>query len=109
MAVRSKRLWGPTAVGTGNTVVYTCPAGETALLKHISLANVTALSQTLRLRLNGTNQTDNIVDVAIPSTSAIQLTDLFIVLHPGDVLRAISSSANCIVTGYGAELEGVAD
>ena len=109
MAVRTKRLFGPLEPTLTGGIVFTGPAGETTIIKHLSVANVVAVSCNLRLRLNGTSQVFNILDQNVPSTSAIQLTGLFIVLQPGDVLRALSAPLGLDLTAYGTELEGVAD
>lgn len=109
MAVRSKRLFGPTSVSTGSTLVYTCPAGETALLKHLSIANLAALGNTWSLRLNGTGGAQTIAAGTVPAGEAVQLTGLFVVMHPGDTLRCTAGQASVALTAFGAELEGVAD
>lgn len=110
MAVRTKRLWDPTQVSTSNLILYTGPAGETTILKHLSVTNIVGSLSNVRLRLNGTSQSANIMDFNQASTSGQQFTGLFIVLQPGDVLRAIASVVDSvIITGYGTQLEGVAD
>lgn len=108
MTVRSTRLWAPTAVGAANVTLYTCPSGVTALLKHLTVVNNTASGGWVRLRLNGTSQDQNIHDGTVGSTTGTHYVGLFIVLEPGDVLRAIASATGFIVTGYGSELAGVA-
>lgn len=109
MAVRSKRLFGPEPIGTTSELIYTCPAGETALIKHLSLFNQGALTATVVIGINGIGANQNVVSTQVGAGLASQLTSLFIVLHPGDFLRANCSAGNFTVTGYGAELEGVAD
>jgi len=109
MAVRSKRLWGPVSIGTTLSLVYTAPDGETTLLKHLALVNSSAVPNLLSLRLNGTGGADTIVAELVPGQGSVQLTGQFIVLQPGDQLRAIAGSASVFVSGFGAQLEGVAD
>lgn len=109
MAVRSKRLFGPTQVSTTIVALYTCPAGETALLKCLT-AGVGSIGGTqVRLYLNGNGVTNQLAQLGVGNGESIVLTDLFIVLHPGDVLRGSASTGNLTITGFGAELEGVAD
>lgn len=109
MAVRSKRLFGPLTVTTANTLAYTCPAGRTALLKWLSAANVAALGATLISGyINGTLGGQLVLQQAVPNGLDLQLP-LWIVLHPGDIFRLKAGQASLIVSGFGAELEGVAD
>lgn len=109
MAVRSARLFGPTQVSTSNLILATVPAERTWILKHLAVANISGSSSSLRLRLNGTAQQANIWDEGVPSTAADNYLGLFIVLEAGDVLRGIASVADSlIVTGFGADLVGVA-
>jgi len=109
VAVRSKRLWGPTSVGTTAVVLYTCPAGETALLKGVHAFNPGALGVTVTYTLNGTGNSNTILTTSSSSGNINADREQWIVLHPGDVLRAVGSAGTTYVTGFGAELEGVAD
>lgn len=109
MAVRSKRLWGPTTVSTSAVTLYTCPAGETAIIKQVSHFNTGVVQQAVSLGINGTGNGQLVVVMSTAATSTTNLLEQFIVLHPGDTLRAIANAGNATVTGYGAELEGVAD
>lgn len=109
MGVRSKRLWGPTTVTTATSIVYTAPAGETTLVKLITAVNIAALGSTLlSLRINGTLGGQLVGQKVIPNGQD-QWIEGFLVLQPGDILRATASQASLIVSGFGAELEGVAD
>lgn len=109
MAVRSKRLWNPTVVGVTDVVLYTCPAGETALLKCLTLVNNAAVNTSLIVKLNSVSNSGAIVEATVNNGVSEYYPDLFVVLHPGDVLRAVAGLASVIVTGFGAELEGTAD
>lgn len=109
MAVRSKRLWAPTTVSTANVVLYTAPAGETTLVKLITVCNIAALGSTLfSLRLNGTGGAQLVAQVSIPNGGDAWVEG-FLVLQPGDILRGQAGQPSLIVSGFGAELEGVAD
>lgn len=109
MAVRSKRLFGPTTIGVVSVTLYTAPAGETALVKLLTAVNVALVGSTsLQLRLNGTSGA-NLIAIANVPNGADQWLEGFVVMQPGDVLRGIASQASIICTGFGAELEGVAD
>lgn len=109
MAVRSKRLFGPVQVGTTIVPIYTCPDGETALLKTFLAVVGSITNATVRLHLNGNGATNQLLQEVVPNGVGLVLTELFIVLHPGDVLRGSASGGNLTLTGFGAELEGVAD
>lgn len=109
MTTRSKRLFGPTTVSTTHVLLYTCPAGETAILKHIVFVNGGPLAASAALRLNAQLGTAQMTTAVVPATGDVSRTDQFIVMHPGDTLYGISGAANLIYSGFGAELEGVAD
>lgn len=89
--------------------LYTCPAGETALLKTLCWVNNAIVANLVVLRLNGNTNASAIDRVNLQGNEALVNDELFIVLGPGDVLSAIATQASCIMTGFGAELEGVAD
>lgn len=109
MAVRSKRLFGPEAVAAANEVVYTSPAGETTIIKHLSFANTALVANTVSLRINASGGGATIGAWPVAGQGAEQVPDLFIVLQPGDTLNASATQSSMIVTGFGAQLEGVAD
>jgi hypothetical protein len=109
MPVRSKRLAGPQAVGTANSLLYTGPAGETTLLKQITLANTSPLANTIALKLNGTSGSQTIFFETVGGSQASHLDGLFVVLQPGDTLHGQAGAATMIVALFGAQLEGVAD
>ncbi len=109
MAVRSKRLFGPVEVTTGAILLYTVPAGETALLKHleVGVGGVTGTSISFFIGTATNNHRCHLVNVTNGLWSSER--DLFIVLQPGDELRALTSAGTVTASGFGAELEGVAD
>lgn len=110
MAVRTKRLFGPITVTAATAVVYTCPAGETAIIKNLSFADQGAASPTIRLYINGTGVAARIASAPIQSGQWNLADSLFIVLSDGDELyMSANVASNTTVCGFGAELEGVAD
>lgn len=109
MGVRSKRLFGPVVTSTGATALYTCPAGETALLKYLSFQNPGAVANVGVVRIGANVPANTVAVVNVPAGGATSLVDQFIVLHPGDELRIAASLGTLNVSGHGAELEGVAD
>jgi len=109
LPVRSKRLWGPTTVGVSGAVLYTVPAGETALVKTISIVNTFAVNNNFSLYLGTINPANLIFEASIDEANSLLLPGLFIVAHPGETIRGQAGNASCIVAGFGAELEGVAD
>lgn len=109
MAVRSKRLFGPTSVAASQVLVYTCPAGETAILKQLTVHNPGALPQVFTMRLNGSNAANTILAESIEAGLATHLEGLFIVLSGGGTLHVAGAAVGLFVAGFGAELEGIAD
>ena len=108
-AVRSKRLFGPTTVGTTGTVVYTCPAGETALLKDLEVGPGGAAGMVVVFYIGALSVDNRVHQVTLASNAWSSERGAFIVLHPGEQLRVASSIGTVSVSGHGAELEGVAD
>ena len=109
MAVRSKRLWGPLAVPPVLTVVYTVPAGETALVKSLAIHNANAAAQGIAISLNGTAPQDRVTNIPAAGNSGIQINGLFWVFHPGDQIYVSAALGLIYMSAYGSELEGVAD
>lgn len=108
MPVRTKVLAGATATTT-LTAIYTCPDGETAILKSITSAKTAAgaVSMDLTILRDGTSRV--VWREQHPVTSSVTYHDVWIVLQPGDVLRAQTDSGTCNLWLSGTELEGVAD
>ena len=109
MAVRSKRLFGPVAIGTATSPIYTCPAGETALLKSLWLWPTGPTVSAVSVFINGTAAANQIGLIIVPNSAEIRLAGQFLVLHPGDTLTLRTNLGTATVAGFGAELEGVAD
>lgn len=108
MAVRSKRLFGPLVVGTTPSLVYTCPAGKTAILKGLWLWPSSPTVTGIDMFVNGTSGLNHIAHVVTPNSGDIRLTDIFFVLNPGDTLYLSSSVTGTSFIAFGAELVGVA-
>lgn len=110
MAVRSKRLFGPTAVSNASSVIlYTCPAGETALIKHVEVGPGGIGGTDVTVYLNASAPNNRIHVHRIGNGDWHTERSIFWVLHPGDTLRAITNLGTVVMSGFGAELEGVAD
>lgn len=111
MAVRTKRLASGRITTATATVIYTCPAAETAIVKQIWLFNVNASTP---------NEVGVLFDVAsnaqtpfwedtLVQREGIWL-DIWTVLLPGDRLGlkcSVAGGVNFLVSG--TELEGLAD
>lgn len=107
MAVRTKRLaQGTRAAGT-DAVVYTCPAGETAILKDIRFWNNTTGSVRSLVYVDSGPALCLILDVTAPAGEARGLA-VWVVLAPGDTLRVASLSGQTNFRLSGTELSGVA-
>lgn len=109
MAVRSKRLVDPVLAVAAPAVIYTCGSGETTLVKFASIYNPNAAATTVVLTLNGV-LLGNVLAVIPAAGLAGAMATMFLVLHPGDVVRvSCAGAAGAVVSLHGAELEGVAD
>lgn len=109
MAVRSKRLWGPVDSGTGGGVVYTCPAGETALIKQIEVGAGAATGTIVSFYIGAAASGNRVHIVTLAAGQWASQPGLFLCLHPGETLRVVTSTGTVTSSGHGAELEGVAD
>lgn len=109
MAVRSKRLFGPTALGAASAVVYTAPSGETAIVKELSFSNAAALAQNVTLWIGAAVAANIIGGVTVPAGSVLLVPNQFLCLSAGEQLRMQYSGVGGTVAGHGAELEGIAD
>lgn len=106
MTTRTSRL----AVGNSTTsavvVVYTCPAGKTAIVKDVRLYAGSSVGRAVFLaRHSGTDV--SIIDEPMTASSVTQKQG-FIVLEPGDQLAVYSSTNTFAFWASGAELAGVA-
>lgn len=109
MAVRSKLLAAYVTVGSGNVSIYTVPAGETALLKQLSIVNTQQglpQSCTVRATINGTDKIFVSRQIAGGEDEQISLFHCF---PPGVVIKVGAPVAGVHFLLSGAELEGVAD
>lgn len=108
MAVRTKVL----AVGTGSSVLttlYTCPAGETAILKSLSLAKLAAGAVSFDVSILRAGTPRVVFREQFPLTSTVVHREVWIVLMPDDQLRVQTDTGSVTVWASGTELEGVAD
>jgi hypothetical protein len=109
VAVRSKRLWGPTAVSTLPITLYTSPDGETTLIKCLTLVNNAIVQNVVLFRVNNDLALSNLQAWTIPGSGSVLERDTFIVLQPGESIRAVATQSATVSCGFGAQLEGVAD
>lgn len=110
MAVRTKQLANGVATTT-LTTIYTCPAGETCIVKEIHFYNpVGGATTALFFRaLIGGNARGVFIQSGLAANTG-SWVDMWLVLQAGDQLQVSatpSSAVQFIVSG--TELEGVAD
>ena len=111
MAVRSRRLMGPTLITSNRTLTarYTVPADRTAIIKTLAITNTdTVNAQGMYVRLNGTSGAASrfIGYFEIAKNSSVVL-EHEIILNPGDFIALTPSPHDIIVwTLMGALLEG---
>jgi hypothetical protein len=111
MAVRTKQLASGRSTSATPAVVYTVPAGETAIVKSWNLFNINATTGTLVQILVDTATNNQTVYTEINMAARTRVAELaWLVLPPGAEI-AISNSAAVGVNFWisGTELEGVAD
>lgn len=109
MAVRSRRLGGPTFLTvTTDVLIYTVPADRTALIKSVSIANNSAGSAAIRVGIGGTGTGAVILRTGtVAATSGLVLVGLDLVAMPGEAVYVAASVANALtVSLHGAQLLG---
>ncbi len=108
--VRSKRLWGPTGITSAGTLLYTAPAGETALIKSIAFGASGGSGSGFTFYIGSVTAAHLLYLVSWGVGNPTRMDGLFWVLQPGEELRAVlNGTGTSYCTGFGAELEGVAD
>lgn len=107
LPVRSRRFFGPVVlVAATTTLVYTVPAGRTAIFHAIEMMNAGVAAAFIDLRVNGTTSADRFLVASIPAVSNLDLYDRLI-LNPGDTLYARSGVATTVsILGCGSLLDG---
>jgi len=111
MPVRTKLLAAGRVSTATTTVVYTVPAGETAILKSIKLANVnttTAVTAVILMDAGAFNQT--IFQRHFLDANTDDYVDLWVVCPPGcEIAILLNTAIGVNFWLSGTELEGVAD
>lgn len=106
MAVRSRRVAGPTTLATSSGVIYTVPAGRTLIVRSITLYNRGANSTSSLVMINGTTGAECIWLVSLATQTSTSFV-VPLVLNPGDVLRAHTTQATHVaMTVFGSLLLG---
>jgi hypothetical protein len=88
--------------------LYTCPSGETTIVKDVRVTTVSGSPSRAGLRVISGPTYIDLVDQALASGS-VGLSGLFVVLRPGDQLAGFSLGGTVGMWVSGAELEGLAD
>ena len=111
MAVRTKHLFGPVEIAAGATAtVYTCPSGETAIIKYITMVTASAVAVSGKMWIGSVANNKLVAWKNFGGTGDIASTfPGFMVLQPGEVLIAGAVTGAITFAGFGSELEGVAD
>lgn len=107
--VRSRRLYGPVHATTGGaTLVYTVPAGRTAVVRSMVLVNLGTVTSEGRVFLvNGPVANGRVYNVNLDAKEAVFVQDL--VFNPGDEVRITSNTTGGGPIGfalYGSLLDG---
>jgi hypothetical protein len=106
MTVRSRRIFGPTAVTSATAVsLYTVPAGRTAVFRLIMIVMTSGAGGNVALRINSSTGNNVFFATITVGAPAEVLNDL--VLNPGDVLWAVIPASHTVTfTGCGSLLDG---
>lgn len=91
-------LAGPTAVGAGNTTLFTVPASQVWTVKTILIINLNAATRTVRLGVNGTADADLITAPVALAQNEQAVGDFVLSFAAADDLRVNSDGAGVTVT-----------
>lgn len=108
MPVRTKVLAAASATTT-LTPIYTCPSGETTIIKSVASAKLAAGAVSMDLTILRDAGSQVVFRRTYPLTSTVDYAEVWIVMHPGDVLRAQTDTGTVTLWISGTQLEGVAD
>lgn len=111
MAVRTKQLFVGKMTGATQDL-YTCPAGETTIVKEVVLQHAGNVS-TCQLQVRSAA---NVTQVAVVRSAVVSNEvyryPMWLVLQPGQKLTAVTDAGTPSTVGWavsGTELEGLAD
>jgi len=113
VALRSKTLVGPVALSANNvdSVLYTVPSGETAILRSIRIVNTNSGSSAT-VKLRKTTSAGTIWKQVVIPAATEHRDETWTCFVDGDTIRGRvveNLGATVIITISGAELEGIAD
>lgn len=107
MAVVSRRIFGPALVPAVTGVIYTVPAGRTAIIRGLYLrSNSTTVAQNVNLYIGAASGGTCIWSQSVPVHPYATALPAEIILNPGDVLRGDSVLGSVVVAGFGSLLLG---
>lgn len=106
MTVRSALLGKGTSGAGSFATIYTCPAGTTAILKDVILTLTGAGNTRAVVSVDSGPHASYLLDQAL--SAPFQMSNRFVVLEPGDQIKAFSTGGTFNVRLCGAELDGVA-
>lgn len=109
MAVRTKCLAAVKKAAAGIAVMYTCPAGETVIVKEVAFYNAGAATQTYSAGFRRAGLPDIYWHSASAASGGVGISSRWSVLLPGDQIVMNSSGVDMCVWISGTELEGLAD
>lgn len=107
MPVRSARLaFASSGIG-GVVIVYTCPAGKTALIKDVRISALNGAVTRASVFADSGPRRVAIIDEALANLGVLSRQG-FMVLEPGDTLGCFATGSDFHIWASGAELEGLA-
>lgn len=109
MAVRSRRLAGPSQVVAGGaTLSYTVPSGRTAVVRSVVLSSNAMASGEVKAYIGAIGTPQLVWVVQVPARSTV-VHPGYIVLNPGDVftIAVVTGQQNVTAAIFGALLDGI--
>lgn len=109
MPVRSKALAGGALSSSADTLLYTCPADVTTVVRSLVVVNRNAAAKNVRVwHLTAGGTVIYWCGVTTIASEGVLELDSWRALEPGDTVKAFASGLSMTFGLYGAELAGVA-
>lgn len=89
-------------------VLWTCPAGHTAIVKDVRITNPGSAPASVNLLVRRAGVNVSVTRSIVPATTTTPLAGAHVVLEPADELVFVTDVADIMVLVSGALLDGVA-
>lgn len=107
--VRSRYLVLADDIPVAQTVQYTCPDGETAIAKWLTVNNADSVTRSVTVAILVSGVPFRMWRESVPSATTVNLAIWWVLMPEMQLTTATAAAGVVDVMIFGAELEGVAD